>query len=156
LAEWFGTPEVLERVSTEEHARDSFENFLFSLCRFHEIAGRYPEKVTIISFASKESRFRNLHRQALHYPDASLVYIGINPPSPSIERLSEIESKYSFGPFATDMYGCHGVLKTKRVGRNPFRASMGYGLAHGSCPEMHDLLKWCGPGLFPGPVPWGV
>ena len=32
-AKWFGHPEVRNRTFTEEHARDSFENMLFSLCR---------------------------------------------------------------------------------------------------------------------------
>ncbi len=31
------------RSAPQEHARDSFENVLFSLCRFHELTGHYPE-----------------------------------------------------------------------------------------------------------------
>ena len=32
---WFGTPQVRERSVLEVYARDSFENLLFSICRWH-------------------------------------------------------------------------------------------------------------------------
>ena len=32
-AKWFATEGVRNRTFTEEHARDSFENLLFGLCR---------------------------------------------------------------------------------------------------------------------------
>lgn len=32
-ADWYGRTEVRNRTFTEEHARDSFENLLFGLCR---------------------------------------------------------------------------------------------------------------------------
>ena len=35
-AKWFGTEDVRKRTFTEEHARDSFENLLFSLCRYYQ------------------------------------------------------------------------------------------------------------------------
>ena len=40
-AHWFDAPQVRDRAFTEEHARDSYENLLFSLCRFHEITGAW-------------------------------------------------------------------------------------------------------------------
>jgi hypothetical protein len=79
LANWFGHDTVRTRVTTEEHARDSFENILFSLCRFHEFTGNYPERITIVSFASKEQRFRDLHLKYLKFPGDKLSFIGINP-----------------------------------------------------------------------------
>jgi hypothetical protein len=59
---------LLERVHSEEYARDSYENVLFSLCRFFEVTGRYPEKVTVIGFQFKEKRFKDLHRKAVRFP----------------------------------------------------------------------------------------
>jgi len=59
---------LLERVISEEFARDSYENFLFSLCRFYEITERYPEKITVIGFGFKERRFIDLHRKAIRFP----------------------------------------------------------------------------------------
>lgn len=35
------------RALTEEHARDSFENLLFSVCRFRELTGSYPRNITV-------------------------------------------------------------------------------------------------------------
>lgn len=35
------------RALTEEHARDSFENLLFSVCRFRELTGMYPYNITV-------------------------------------------------------------------------------------------------------------
>ena len=60
---------MLERVYSEEFARDSYENLLFSLCRFHEITGRYPDKITVIGFGFKEKRFKDLHRKAVRFPE---------------------------------------------------------------------------------------
>lgn len=38
---------VRGRALTEEHARDSFENLLFSVCRFRELTGTYPHNITV-------------------------------------------------------------------------------------------------------------
>jgi hypothetical protein len=64
---------LLERVVSEEFARDSYENVLFSLCRFFEMTGRYPEKVTVIGFGFKERRFSDLHRKAVRFPQERYV-----------------------------------------------------------------------------------
>lgn len=45
---------ILERISTETFARDSFENVVFLICRFYEIFGTYPERITIVGFEFKE------------------------------------------------------------------------------------------------------
>ncbi|KAJ9103338.1 hypothetical protein QFC19_004436 [Naganishia cerealis] len=44
------------RVTTEEFALDSFENVLFSLARFKEMTGQWPEKMTIVGFEMKRAR----------------------------------------------------------------------------------------------------
>lgn len=69
---------LLERAHSEEYARDSYENVLFSLCRFFEITGRYPEKVTVIGFAFKEKRFKDLHRKAVRFPKERYVPVGLS------------------------------------------------------------------------------
>ncbi|GER38765.1 polyketide cyclase/dehydrase and lipid transportsuperfamily protein, partial [Striga asiatica] len=46
--QWFGKRDIVRnRALTEEHARDSFENLLFSLCRFRELTGAYPQNITV-------------------------------------------------------------------------------------------------------------
>lgn len=56
-------------------------------------------------------------------------------------------------PYMADPYGCNpnGPLSGKREERNPFYRTPPYTV---SCPEMGDLLGWCGPGLFDGNLPW--
>lgn len=55
---WFGKEEnVRSRALTEEHARDSFENLLFSVCRFRELTGRYPSNITVSSLFHKSFLF---------------------------------------------------------------------------------------------------
>jgi hypothetical protein len=60
----------------QEHARDSFENLLFSLCRFHEITGRYPAHITAVSYTLKQKRFEQLHRAAVRFPVSSFSFVG--------------------------------------------------------------------------------
>ena len=60
---------LLERVVSEEFARDSYENLLFSICRFHEVTGRYPDKITVVGFGFKTRRFVDLHRKAVRFPE---------------------------------------------------------------------------------------
>jgi hypothetical protein len=43
------------------------------------------------------------------------------------------------------------LLVAKRLERNPYLRAVPYAL---SCPELRKLLDWCGPGLFPDPLPW--
>src|SRR5262249_48214747 len=45
---WWGAPATRERATTEEFALDSFENVLFSLCRFHEFTGGWPRRITVV------------------------------------------------------------------------------------------------------------
>jgi hypothetical protein len=42
-----GHEELKARALTEEHARDSFENLLFSICRFFELTGHFPHNITV-------------------------------------------------------------------------------------------------------------
>jgi len=74
---WFGKQEsVKQRALTEEHARDSFENLLFSVCRFRELTGTYPQNITVVSYDFKEERFADLHRSAIGFPESRFNYVG--------------------------------------------------------------------------------
>ncbi|KAG2217244.1 hypothetical protein INT45_012192 [Circinella minor] len=147
--------DVLSRTLVEDHARDSYENVLFSLCRFYEMTGQYPSKITIIGFEFKRKRFQELHMNALRFPLDRFEYIGIDPPF-DLEAASERiagENANSFGPFTEDLYGCHAPLSQKRLDRNPFRRKHPYSL---TCPELSNLINYCpnNNALFPGPLPW--
>jgi hypothetical protein len=76
---WLGRPDVRDRTATEDFAQDSFENLLFGLCRFRELAGHFPEHVTVVSWRFKEARFA-LHRDAIGWPESRWTYLGVNNP----------------------------------------------------------------------------
>lgn len=65
-----------QNVYLEEFARDSFENLLFSICRFREIVGYYPKSISVIGFDFKSQRFSEYHRKALGFPEGNFSYIG--------------------------------------------------------------------------------
>mmetsp|Transcript_952 Transcript_952/g.2861 ORF Transcript_952/g.2861 Transcript_952/m.2861 type:complete len:358 (-) Transcript_952:238-1311(-) len=149
-----GVP-VSERTVTEDYAADSFQNLLFSLCRFREVVGRYPTRVTVVSFEFKKRRFQDLHRKALRFPLLHFDFLGVQPPAVSrfdVARAEHGEFEHSVRYFEADPYGCRTpALAAKRSARNPFRRTTPYTLA---CPDIRSLFNWCGPGPFPDRLPW--
>jgi hypothetical protein len=130
-----------ERTVVEEYARDSFENLLFSLARFHEYTGRYPTNITVVGYSFKEARFRDLHRAALKYPTDQFHYVGIDPPDLDQAEAARGERENAYLPFQADPFGCNDkVLQEKRTLRNPYRRTPFYVF---SAPEMFDLLTYC-------------
>ena len=91
--DWWGTG-AGARATTEEYARDSLENVLFAACRFQEVVGRYPKRVTVVSYDFKRRRFVELLGPALHLP---LEFVGVAPggrfdvplPEPRLPSLGE-------------------------------------------------------------------
>lgn len=130
---WFEAgPNVRARAYTEEFARDSFENLLFSLCRFRELVGKYPQHLTVISLPFKRQRFETLHRAALRWPSERFEYVGIDGAAEQDDaetaRVAAAEQKNSLLPFHDDPYGCKigGVLSEKRASRDPTRRAVSY------------------------------
>lgn len=122
--------------------------------RFKEITGSYPTKITIIGFDFKEERFEGLHAPALRFPPEAFRYVGQHPggrfdhaAAAEGERVSALE------PYRLDPYGCAagGALANKRQERDPFHRTPPYSLV---CPEMSELLEYCGTELFSGDLPW--
>jgi hypothetical protein len=129
---------------------------MFSICRFHEVTGSYPESITVVSFTFKQRRFETLHAAALQWPSHLLHYVGVDPPSTSGFNLQEAtkgEIANAAAPFEADPYGCHSdVLQAKRRERNPFFRTAPYVV---SCPDMAQILSFCGPELISkDQVPW--
>lgn len=48
--------------------------------RFYELAGHYPETITVISYTLKEARFRTLHREAVRWPAEYFRFVGTPVP----------------------------------------------------------------------------
>ncbi|XP_045829086.1 uncharacterized protein C57A10.07 [Trifolium pratense] len=148
---WFGKEESVKwRALTEEHARDSFENLLFSVCRFRELTGTYPQNITVVSYDFKEDRFANLHRSAIGFPESRFFYAGTPATSNSKEAALKGEELVRT-QFSRDPYGCRGSLYHKKLKRDPFHRSIPY---PNGCPEIESLFRYCGPTPYPGALPW--
>ncbi|KAM7518720.1 hypothetical protein LguiB_017682 [Lonicera macranthoides] len=166
---------VRGRALTEEHARDSFENLLFSLCRFRELTGKYPHNITVspsflpapnaattgyiqqpanntkvVGYDFKEDRFVNLHRTAITFPATRFFYLGTPATLTSREAALKGESMVR-AQFQADPYGCVGSLRHKKLGRDPFHRTIPY--PHG-CPEIKGLFGYCQSGPYRGSLPW--
>ncbi|KAF3144316.1 hypothetical protein TWF594_004846 [Orbilia oligospora] len=154
---------LFNRSTTEEFARDSYENLLFSICRFHEYTSNYPTKLTVVGFEFKRERFNTQHRAAIRFPPDQFRYIGIdNTDDP--EQLAGFikgEKEGLLKQYRDDPHGCTDPeLKDKRKGRNPFRTRHGYEV---TCPELKELMRWCmyedaikdgKTQQYPGDLPW--
>lgn len=149
--DWFGQQlDVRRRALTEEHARDSFENLLFSICRFRELTGSYPNNITVVSYDFKEKRFAQLHRSALRFPTIRFFYVG-TPASPSSAAAALKGEALVREQFQKDPYGCSGSLHRKKLGRDPFHRSIPY---PNGCPELRGLFRYCGRTLYSDRLPW--
>jgi len=132
---------LIPRVYLEEYARDSFENLLFSICRFREVSGTYPERISVIGFDFKEHRFAELHRQAIYFSKENFTYAGLVPKTTLFDHAKAVEGEHAtYASFQKDLYGCNDfALAHKRVSRNPFKRTISYELA---CPERAVALLW--------------
>ncbi|KAK3043818.1 hypothetical protein RJ639_000517 [Escallonia herrerae] len=148
---WFGKQEdVRSRALTEEHARDSYENLLFSVCRFRELTGKYPSNITVVGYDFKEERFVHLHRSAIRFPETRFFYAGTPASLTSREAALKGEALVR-AQFQEDPYGCLGSLRRKKLGRDPFHRSIPY---PNGCPEIEGLFRYCGAVPYPGSLPW--
>jgi len=159
---WWWWTNVQLRATTEEFARDSFENVLFGICRFWECTGSYPTNLTVVSWGFKRRRFE-MHLNAIGFPTGRFIFAGVNDPVDLIGALRG-EKDNALDPYAKDPYGTGAVphqilqqngppkvvdLGKKRDERNPFRRRHSYEL---SCPGLAGLLAHPGPMLF-SPLP---
>ena len=135
------------RAYTEEHARDSYENLLFSLCRFHELTGAWPRNVTVVGYEFKRRRFEELHRAAVAFPASRFAYVGTPAATPRAEQGEATAA----AAFREDPYGCGPALRAKRHLRDPFARGVPY---VARCAAAAPLLRHCGPHPFRGALPW--
>lgn len=145
---WWHRASVEMRATTEEYARDSFENLLFGICRFFECTGRMPEKIDLVSWAFKRERF-DMHCEAVRLPGEAFHFHAVNNPR-SLAKAVEGEKK-AVASFKVDPYGTGADLGQKRVTRNPFCRTPPYAV---SCPELVGLLGHRGPGRYDDRLPW--
>ncbi len=145
---WWGRTSIELRATTEEFARDSFENVLFGICRFFECTQSYPEMITVVSWAFKERRF-DLHRDAIRFPKSRFVFRGVNDPTNLAEAQKGEEKAIAL--FKEDPYGIGKSLGSKREERNPFNRQHPYECSN---PKIGKLLRYRGIERFKGSLPW--
>jgi hypothetical protein len=149
---WWQKPAVCDRATTEEFARDSFENLLFGIARFRECTGHFPQSIEVVGWKFKRERF-DFHRQTIRWPsgDAHYTYHGVNDPI-DLARSLDGEAR-TLAAFREDPFGTQGPLWSKRGGRNPFQQRPPYAE---TCPEIAGLLRHesANEGDFDGILPW--
>ncbi|KAF8629204.1 hypothetical protein AX17_005789 [Amanita inopinata Kibby_2008] len=149
------------RATTENYALDSFQNLLFSIARFYEYTGHFPENITVIGYEFKRKRFVDLHRAAIRWPLNRFNYIGVDVEENDTKfEASQGELENGYIPYSKDLYGCHSLLASKRRRRNPHSRFHPY---YTSTPELISLLTWCpdnvdggSSAVYPGTLPWDL
>lgn len=151
---WWQKTGVKNRATTEEFARDSFENLLFSIARFRECTGHYPQSIEVVSWPFKRERF-DLHRQTIRWPGNPHRYKfhGGNNPN-DLERSLRGEAK-TLASFNEDPFGTEEQLRSKREQRNPFHQTPQYSE---TCPEIAGLLnhRTAAARAFKQILPWNI
>lgn len=146
--DWFGHAYVKARASTEEFSMDSFENLLFGLCRFKELAGIYPEQLTVVGWNFKRERFE-MHRKALCFPLHKFTYEGVGDP-PDLPRNQHFEALRR-AMFERDPFGQSEEAVRKKRERNFSCRQHGY---YRSCPEIAGLLDGRAEASLAARLPW--
>lgn len=143
---------ILGRMEKEEFARDSYENLLFSICRFYQLTNHYPRLVTVVSWAFKATRFQ-LHRDAIRFPRARFRFDPFNDP---IDQDGAWRGeKAALSSFIEFPHGTDKDLLAKRAGRSVGNREHGYG----PCLQLQEFvatletLQPCQP-VFPKDVQW--
>jgi hypothetical protein len=151
---WWQRPTVRDRATTEEFARDSFENLLFGIARFRECTGHYPRSIEVVGWKFKRERF-DLHRETIKWSEDAqhYKYQGVNNPD-DLDGSLKGEAK-TLAAFRQDPFGTEETLRRKREGRNPFNQRPPY---PATCREIADLLSHTTrDGMtFEGTLPWNV
>ena len=151
-ARWFGfdVDNVERRAFTEDHARDSLENVLFSVARFRELTGKVPRNLTVVSYEFKRERFaRDIARRC---GGRDRLTSRRHRRRVAGRETSSARSRVAVrAAFAKDPYACAGVLGKKRAGRDPFNVGQPYERTN---PDLADLFRHCAATTFEGPLPW--
>ena len=83
------------------------------------------------------------------------IHTGLKPRDNLFDHKRALKGEQSaYNAFVNDLYACSTTeLSQKREIRNPFKRSLPYLQA---CPELKDLLGYCGPALYGGMLPWRI
>jgi hypothetical protein len=139
-------------AKVEEGAADTFQNVLFSICRFREETGTYPTKVLVSVFDS-ELPLISSHGRALRFDGNS--FSGFSTGNPIDAERSEKVSQELLALFESDPYGREFQLLHLKLLRDEQSRNITYHLKYEqSCPEIAGLLRHAGPSVYEGDLPW--
>ncbi|XDG03886.1 hypothetical protein ABKA04_003501 [Annulohypoxylon sp. FPYF3050] len=114
--------EAAGRISSEERALDSYYNVLFSLTKFWEDYGKWPEKLTLVSHTFKRERLVDCHCGAIGFPLNRVDFVGVDPPG-MIDGSNQAAIKgivEAITQWKEDPHGKGELLAGKRRKRNPW------------------------------------
>ncbi|KEQ91698.1 hypothetical protein AUEXF2481DRAFT_82958 [Aureobasidium subglaciale EXF-2481] len=106
------------RIVCEDAATDSYQNLLFSLIKYYEVEGKWPQMITVITHSFKEARFLECHADAICWPRKMIRVQGINPPFP-LSELRDVQrlERETLDLFRADPHGVYAPLSSKRAAR---------------------------------------
>lgn len=154
------SPGLEERLFSEDFARDSFENLVFSIARFFEITRTFPKKITVVGLEYKRQRFVDLHRAAIGFPAHKFHYVGFDVPEMRGQGKDGVKPVFSdthnVAAFTEDPYGCAKGRATREK-RNPYFRTPPYPLSVDN-PMFRALLAYCGTAKAPflDQLPWNT
>ena len=137
--------DMLQRIALDEAARDSLENLLFGLCKFHETVGTLPHLVRVFGFGFKRERFE-LHARTLGIRPEQFQYVAVNDP-PGLPSAQGGEAR-ALADFRADPWAQGGALRAKRLARSPFGYRSPYEFTCHSNARLQKLLS-CNSGVSP-------
>ena len=117
----------------EEYAKDSFENLLFSTCRFFQFFGEFPGTVHSCTWKLNTERFGILARQ-ISLPRFQVIPVG--------RRVGEEEIAHKWAELAEEdpFYLKQSDSKEKYQKRDPWRKSCPYGQIDEDFRRLFDKL----------------
>lgn len=128
---WLKYGDVAERATTEDFARDSYENLAFGIHRFRQCTGRDPKKILVCGWGFKEDRYK-LHASTIGWDLDGLIYVPVNNPEGDPNDTNTPLGKSMIGErktlelFREFSLGDGGELLEKRLKRDPFNRGNPY------------------------------
>ena len=111
-------------MEVEECATDSFENLAFGLSRYHQIYGKYPEKVSVVSWQFKENRFlfhwEFVKALGIAFLDKTdFIFNGVREKPPAGYQKALSGEAKTLVNFSLNPYSQAGILLELRQKRQP-------------------------------------
>lgn len=154
IASILSEPDPIHDVLLEEHARDSFENVFFSICRFYQSYMSFPANIQVVGFPFKQKRFTQLHfptikeliapyskkHRIFKYHSVTLDSTLTHQAPPWLEDVEDEQGHDTAFPlFQACPLGNTGALLVKRQTRHPTGALIPYSTIFP--PPWSDLFK---------------